>query len=528
MVYAQINAQTESDLLLMESIAIPLSFLVLVWVFGGLVAAALPMAVGGFAIVGSMSVLRLITFITDVSIFALNLSTAHGSGAGDRLHPADHQPLPRRTRRRRAARRGADPDDVDRGPHGAVLGDDGRAVDGRDAALPDVLPEVLRLRGHRDGRLRRAPRRSSSPRRRSGCSATASTHSTSAGSVRRSLGRPEPVPQARRADVLVPLDEVRDAPGHSRSGSPSIVLLLVLGAPFLGVKWGFPDDRVLPTSASAHQVGDQLRDDFADDSSTNVTRRRPRRRRADAQDDRATTPPTCPACPTCRRCPPRPARSSTAGRVGRPSRPPVSPTAARSSPSASTAPLFSDASETHSSTALHAVAGARRPHGPADRYRADQPRQRRTPSPPGCHGCSAVIAADHVRAAVPAHRQCRAAAESVVLNVLSLTAAFGALVWIFQDGHLGALGTTPTGTLVANYAGAVVLHRLRAVDGLRGVPRRPDPGVLARGSAGQSRPSAGRCRARAPTTTRASRSGWPAPAGSSPRRRCSCRSRSRR
>jgi putative drug exporter of the RND superfamily len=37
-----------------------------------------------------------------------------------------------------------------------------------------------------------------------------------------------------------------------------------------------------------------------------------------------------------------------------------------------------------------------------------------------------------------------------VLNVLSLTAAFGALVWIFQDGHLGALGTTPTGTLVAN------------------------------------------------------------------------------
>jgi RND superfamily putative drug exporter len=38
----------------------------------------------------------------------------------------------------------------------------------------------------------------------------------------------------------------------------------------------------------------------------------------------------------------------------------------------------------------------------------------------------------------------------LVLNVLSLTAAFGALVWIFQEGHLGALGTTPTGTLVAN------------------------------------------------------------------------------
>ena len=34
--------------------------------------------------------------------------------------------------------------------------------------------------------------------------------------------------------------------------------------------------------------------------------------------------------------------------------------------------------------------------------------------------------------------------------MLSLTAAFGALVWIIQDGHLGALGTTATGTLVAN------------------------------------------------------------------------------
>ena len=40
--------------------------------------------------------------------------------------------------------------------------------------------------------------------------------------------------------------------------------------------------------------------------------------------------------------------------------------------------------------------------------------------------------------------------KALVLNVLSLTAAFGALVWIFQDGHLGALGTTSTGTLVAN------------------------------------------------------------------------------
>ena len=40
--------------------------------------------------------------------------------------------------------------------------------------------------------------------------------------------------------------------------------------------------------------------------------------------------------------------------------------------------------------------------------------------------------------------------QALVCNVLSLTAAFGAMVWIFQDGHLGAFGTTPNGTLNAN------------------------------------------------------------------------------
>ena len=74
----QINLQTQKDLKLMESIAIPLSFLVLVWVFGGLVAAALPLAVGGLAIFGSMAVLRAMAFVTDVSIFALNLVVAMG------------------------------------------------------------------------------------------------------------------------------------------------------------------------------------------------------------------------------------------------------------------------------------------------------------------------------------------------------------------------------------------------------------------------------------------------------------------
>ena len=106
MTYAQVNDQTEKDLLLMESIAIPLSFLVLVWVFGGVLAAALPLAVGGFAIFGSMAVLRAVTLRHRRVDLRAESVCRDGSGVGHRLHAADPQPVPRRAgRRRRTATR---------------------------------------------------------------------------------------------------------------------------------------------------------------------------------------------------------------------------------------------------------------------------------------------------------------------------------------------------------------------------------------------------------------------------------------
>lgn len=57
MVNVQITEQSQRDVLVMELIAIPLSFIVLVWVFGGLLAAALPVAVGVMAILGALAVL---------------------------------------------------------------------------------------------------------------------------------------------------------------------------------------------------------------------------------------------------------------------------------------------------------------------------------------------------------------------------------------------------------------------------------------------------------------------------------------
>lgn len=76
--YAQINEQNARELVLMESIAIPLSFAVLVWVLGGVVAAALPIGLGGLTIVLTMTVLRLISSATDLSTYALDLSIAMG------------------------------------------------------------------------------------------------------------------------------------------------------------------------------------------------------------------------------------------------------------------------------------------------------------------------------------------------------------------------------------------------------------------------------------------------------------------
>jgi uncharacterized membrane protein YdfJ with MMPL/SSD domain len=75
-----INHIVEHDLRRAELIAFPLLFLLSLLFFRSLVAAALPLLVGGLAIVGTFLVLRLANELTDISIFALNLTTALGLG----------------------------------------------------------------------------------------------------------------------------------------------------------------------------------------------------------------------------------------------------------------------------------------------------------------------------------------------------------------------------------------------------------------------------------------------------------------
>jgi RND superfamily putative drug exporter len=79
-VYHEVGDTIEEDLLRAETIALPITLVLLILVFGSVVAASLPLVIGVMSIVGTFLVLRVLAGLTDVSIYALNLTTALGLG----------------------------------------------------------------------------------------------------------------------------------------------------------------------------------------------------------------------------------------------------------------------------------------------------------------------------------------------------------------------------------------------------------------------------------------------------------------
>jgi RND superfamily putative drug exporter len=447
--YAQINQQNQRDLMLMESIAIPLSFAVLVWVLGGVVAATLPIVLGALAIVGTMSVLRLITYVTDVSTYALDLSIAMGLALA-----IDYNLLIITRYREELART----EDRDRALF-RTMATAGRTVlfsattVGLSMAVMALFPMYF-LKSSAYTIVVTAI-----------IVALAAVVVTPAAIVllgprldslnaRRVMHRVLHGQRPFRDHAHQPLEtqfwyrSTGYVLRHAMSvGLSVVVLLLLLGAPFLGVKWGFPDERVLPKGASARQVADMLDNDFANGLGTGVSIVVP--------DARGLTPADLERyAAELSRVADVSAVSAPVGTFvgGKRVAPPAEATGMANGAAfltvSSTAPLYSKASNTQLDR-LHQVAG---PAGHSvlltglaqiNRDSVDAITKRL----PLVFGLIALITFALLflltgSAVLPL--------QALVCNVLSLTAAFGAMVWIFQDGHLGALGTTPNGTLNAN------------------------------------------------------------------------------
>ncbi|MEU8138436.1 MMPL family transporter [Streptodolium elevatio] len=260
-----IQSTISEDLVRAELIALPITLLILVLVFGSAVAALLPLAVGLFAMFGTSAVLRAVASFTDVSVFALNLTTVLGLGLA-----VDYGLFVVRRYREELAG-GADVP----GAVAATLRTAGRTVlfsaltlavslaamlvfpqyflrSFAYAGIPVVLlaavgalvvlPAALVLLGRRvdAGDIRKPLRRIGFlGRRRASVEADGAESLAGTGWFRLSQA------VMRRAPVVT----VATVGG-----------LLLLGLPFLGVQFGTADDRQLPRSAESRQVQQVIRD----------------------------------------------------------------------------------------------------------------------------------------------------------------------------------------------------------------------------------------------------------------------------
>jgi uncharacterized membrane protein YdfJ with MMPL/SSD domain len=261
----QLNTQVERDLRTAELYAFPLLFLLSLLFFRSLVAALLPLLVGVLAIVGTFLTLRVASELSSISIFALNVATALGLGLA-----IDYSLFIVSRYREEIARTGPGLDAMRRtlATAGRTVLFSALTVAGALASLlvfPQrflysmgiagffvaliaaaialtVLPAILALLGARVNAL--AP----------------------AFLARRAERDARPAQDGfwYRLGQLV-----MRFPGRIAVGAA--VLLIALGLPFLGVKFTFVDAGLLPESASARQVQDELRADFPPYRDTPIT-----------------------------------------------------------------------------------------------------------------------------------------------------------------------------------------------------------------------------------------------------------------
>ncbi len=254
--YGDVQSVTETDLRRSELISLPLAALALLIVFGSVIAAAVPLVVGGTAVLIALAAIFVLASLTPMSIFALNLATLLGLGLG-----VDYSLLMTSRFREEVARREGQPDRVAEavrvtvatagravffsgltvllGLLGLVLfefmilrsvGIAGAIVVGLAVASAlTLLPAVLAIVGTRVDAL--AIRR-----------------------VKVQPGADGPWSRLARRVMRHPVAVF----------VPTLAILLVLGVPFLHVSFNAPDATILPASVQSRAAYDVLAKNFGE------------------------------------------------------------------------------------------------------------------------------------------------------------------------------------------------------------------------------------------------------------------------
>jgi uncharacterized membrane protein YdfJ with MMPL/SSD domain len=249
-----INKQVTSDIGRAEGFSMPVLLILMLVIFGSLAAASLPLAIGGIAILGSFTALRLLTLATAVSIYSVNITTILGLGLG-----IDYGLFMVSRFREELRHQGSVEDAVARtvATAGRTVAVSGITVamalaslmlfpetflrsmgyGGVATVLVDmlaaltVMPALLAVLGPKVNALR----------------------------VRRSVPRPPTADDTTGGWYRLASSVMRRPVAYI---VPIVIVLLALGSPFLRVNWGGTDATVLPANAAPRVVTEALNRDF--------------------------------------------------------------------------------------------------------------------------------------------------------------------------------------------------------------------------------------------------------------------------
>jgi trehalose monomycolate/heme transporter len=444
---AAINKEVTSDIGRAEGISLPVLLVLLLVIFGSLAAASLPLAVGGIGIIGSFAALRLLTLATPVSIYSINITTILGLGLAIDYGLFMVGRFREELRRQRTVEDALARTVATAGRTVAVSGVTvamalaslllfpevflrSMGYGGVATVLVDmlaaltVLPALLAVLGHRVNALR--IRRSLAP-------AAVSQPAVSQTAVSQTAVSQTAVPQP--ADAAGGWYRLARSVMRRPAAYALVILvvLLALGAPVLHISWGGTDARALPATAPARQVTEALNRDFPGNVTAPVESLVRFNGPVAASPSRQSQ--LAAYVSTLRRVP-----GVTGARLTG-----VRGDFARIDLSYGPDPLSAQARRI-----VQRVRGIAPPAG-ARAYVGGQSAQ-------------VVDELSSLSATVPWMVLVMAAAtfvllflafgsvvlplKAIVMNVLSLSATFGVVVWIFQEGHLsGLLQFVPTGSI---------------------------------------------------------------------------------